>query len=241
MDVSKTFESVSHDAIIAISNRAGLSKTIIEYIKHSYTNCKTQLKYKKGISPYIAVNRGVKKGDPMSPLLFNAVIDYVLSDLPSSFIIHNNSIVKYMAFADDLVLFAKDDSSLQAQVDHVLYRLKECGLDINPEKRSTLNIIINPKKKQWICNPYRFILINNTYLKPLTIDDTYKYLGIEIGPIDNNNNKITTELATKLLLISKALLKPQQKLEQLKSFMLLSMLHQLNFSNIYLNSLKNYG
>ena len=74
-------------------------------------------------------------------------------------------------------------SRLQAQVDHVLYRLKECWLDINREKSATLNIIINPKKK---------ILINNTYLKPLTIDDIYKYLGIEIGPIDNKNNKITT-------------------------------------------------
>ena len=92
-----------------------------------------------------------------------------------------------MEFADDLVLLAKDDSSLQAQIDHVLYRLKECGLDINPEKSKTLNIIINPKKNQWIYNPYSFILINSkpTYLKPLTIDNTYTYLGIEIGPIDN--------------------------------------------------------
>ena len=72
----------------------------------------------------------------------------------------------------------------------------------------------------------------------MTIDDTYKYLGIEIGPIDNKNNKITTELTTKLLLISKTLLKPQQKRELLKSFLLPSMLHQLTFSNIYLNSLK---
>ena len=51
--VSKAFDSVSHDAIIAMSNRAGLPKTIIEYIKHSYTNCNTHLKYKKGISPCI--------------------------------------------------------------------------------------------------------------------------------------------------------------------------------------------
>ena len=205
LDVSKALDSVSHDAIIAISNRAGLPKTIIEYIKHSFTNCKTQLKYKKGISPYIAVNRGVKQGDPTSPLLFNAVIDYAISDLPSSISIHNNNIVKYMTFADDRLFFSKVDSSLQPQVGHVLYRLKECGLDINPEKSAILNIIniINPKKKQWICNPYSFILINNTYLKPLTIDDTYTYLGIEIGPIDKKNNKITTELTTTLLLYPK--------------------------------------
>ena len=145
LDVSKAFDSMSHDAIIAMSNRAGLPKTIIEYINNSYTDCKTQLKYKKGISPFIAVNRGVKQGNPMSHLLFNTVIYYAISDIPSSISIHNNSIVKYIAFADDLVLFAKDNYSLQAQVDHVLYRPKECGLDINSEKSTTLNIIINPK------------------------------------------------------------------------------------------------
>ena len=79
-----------------------------------------------------------------------------------------------MAFADDLVLFAKDEISLQVQVDHVLHRLKECGLDINPAKSATFNIIINHKKKQWIFNPNSFIVIDNIPLKPLTIDDTYK-------------------------------------------------------------------
>ena len=79
LDVSKAFDFVSHDAIISIANRAGLPKTIIEYIKYAYTNCNTQLKYKKSISPSILVNRGVKQGYPMSPILFNAVIDYVTS------------------------------------------------------------------------------------------------------------------------------------------------------------------
>ena len=89
------------------------------------------------ILPSISVNRGIKQGDPMPHLLFNAIIDYATSDLPSSISIHNNSIVKYKAFADVIVLFANDDYSLQAQVDHILYRLKECGLDINQEKCNT--------------------------------------------------------------------------------------------------------
>ena len=93
-------------------------------------------------------------------------------------------------------------------------------------------------KKQWICNPYSFIIIDNIPLKPLTIDDTYKYLGIEIGPIDNKNNTIVIELTSKLISISKALLKPQQKLDILKSYLLPSLLHRLTFSNIYLYSLK---
>ena len=52
-----------------------------------------------------------------------------------------------MAFADDLILFSKDDVMMQDQVDHVLFRLTQCGLNVNKSKCATLNTIINPKKK----------------------------------------------------------------------------------------------
>ena len=68
----------------------------------------------------------------MSPLLLKTVIYYEIYYLPSYISIHNNNMVTYVAFADDLVLFAKDEISLQTQVYHVLHILKECGLDINP-------------------------------------------------------------------------------------------------------------
>ena len=108
-----------------MSNRAGLPKTIIEYIKNLIPTVKRNLNIKKR---NIALQLTVKQGDQMSPLLFNAVIDYAISDLPSSIGIHNNNIVKYMVFADGLVLFAKDDSSLQAQVDQFYIDLKIAGL-----------------------------------------------------------------------------------------------------------------
>ena len=66
--------------------------------------------------------------------------------------------------------------------------LAQCGLNVNKSKCATLNIIINPKKKQWICNPYSFISIDNYTIKALNIEDTYRYLGINIGALDNKNN-----------------------------------------------------
>ena len=112
------------------------------------------INYKNGVSPSIPVNRGVKQCDPMSPALFNSIIDYVTDNMPGSINLQGNSTISHMAFADDLVLFAKDDVMMQDQVDHVLFRLAQCGLNVNKSKCATLNITINPKKKQWICNPY---------------------------------------------------------------------------------------
>ena len=42
----------------------------------------------------------------------------------------------------------------------------------------------------WICSPYNNICINDSRVKSITIDDTYKYLGIDIGLIiDNKENR----------------------------------------------------
>ena len=113
----------------------------------------------------------------MSPALFNSIIDYVTDNMPGSINLQGNSTISHMAFSDDLVLFAKDDVMMQDQVDHVLFRLAQCGLNVNKSKCATLNIIINPKKKQWIYNPYSFISIDNSTIKALNIEDTYRYLG----------------------------------------------------------------
>ena len=77
------------------------------------------LKYKSGVSIRIPVNTGVKRGDPMSLLLFNSVIDYVTSELKDYNVIFINGythILKYMAFADDLVIFGKDEAAFKIKL-----------------------------------------------------------------------------------------------------------------------------
>ena len=114
---------------------------------HTYSDCSTQLKYKNGVLPSISVNRGVKQDDPMYTALFNSIIDYVTDNMPGSINLQGNSKISHMEFADDLVFFAKDDVMMQDQVVHVLFRLTQCGLNVNKSKCATLNIIINHKKK----------------------------------------------------------------------------------------------
>ena len=46
LDVSKTFDTVSHNSIVALAERVWTPKMYTNYIMYTY--CSTQLKYKNG-------------------------------------------------------------------------------------------------------------------------------------------------------------------------------------------------
>ena len=50
---------------------------------------------------------GVKQGDPLSPVIFNLIIDQLLRSLPQECgSTYNGKTVRAMTFADDVVLLA---------------------------------------------------------------------------------------------------------------------------------------
>ena len=93
----------------------------------------------------------------------------------------------------------RDQDSLQDQLNIVTKGVRDCGLDIIRIKIRS-NEFNNSSKK----------------VEAITFDDTYKYLGIDIGHIYNRKNRFVEYINVKLINISKAALKPQQKLYLLK-------------------------
>ena len=51
LDVSKAFDTVSHNSIVALAERVRTPKIYTNDITHTYSDCSTQLKYKNGVSP----------------------------------------------------------------------------------------------------------------------------------------------------------------------------------------------
>ena len=134
IDVKKAFDSINHGAIYQALKSAGVPMLLVNYIKDLYSTSKTRIVSGPTASSTVAVNRGVKQGDPMSPFLFNFVLDTCLGKLEGGVQLSETLKLSHIAFADDVVLLAPRMDLLQGIFNTYTKSLSNIGLDIHPCK-----------------------------------------------------------------------------------------------------------
>ena len=235
LDVRKAFDTVSHATLFKAAERIGIPMPFIAYLRKLYSNSTTSLHVEGKLSEPLPQNRGVKQGDPLSPLLFNCVIDWALDSLdPAIGLTVGQCPAKLnrLAFADDVVIVAESQMGLQDLTAHFKRALNRCGLSLNENKSNTLRIAVNGKRKQWICDPNPFIAISGGILPAITITSAYKYLGIAISARERDS-KPEELLSRGLNHLTRAPLKPQQRLFLLTNNLLPKLYHRLVLSRIH--------
>ena len=149
----------------------GIPIPFISYLRNLYTDATTSLHVEGEYSDPLPQNRGVKQGDPLSPLLFNCIIDWALDSLDPVIglsIGQSPTKLNHLAFADDVVLVAESQVGLQDLTAHFERALLRCGLTLNVTKSNTLRIAINGKRKQWLCDLAPFVgITGGIYYQPL--------------------------------------------------------------------------
>ena len=232
LDVRKAFDSVAHGSLLKAAERAGVPKPVTEYIGRFYSNSTTRLRFRGGLSHVISVKQGVKQGDPLSCILFNLVIDWALDQLSEHimFDVGNGVGFNHAAFADDVILAANRKDGLQAQVNLFTDHLQKSGMTVNAGKCATIAIVVNGKSRKWVVDPRRFLKIGDSpeLVKALSVADTYKYLGIQASA-SGSTSCAEGKLERLLRQISRAPLKPQQRLWILNTRVFPSLRHDLVF------------
>ena len=79
---------------------------LVNYIKDLYSTSKTRIVSGPTVLSSVAMNRGIKQGDSMSPFLFNIVLDTCLRKLEGGVQLSESLRLSHIAFADDVVLLA---------------------------------------------------------------------------------------------------------------------------------------
>ena len=230
LDVRKAFDSVSHESLILACRRAGVPEPLVCYIESIYREAKIALRVGGQLSEIIRVLQGVKQGDPLSSVLFNLVIDWAVAGLDRNIAASLcKQQISYLAFADDMVLFSKTREGLQRQAEHFVSGLAASGLSLNAAKCRTMAIVVQGKQRKWVCDPAAFLRIDGEEVPGNSITETYKYLGLEFNPREANSSALA-KLVERTRQLSKAPLKPQQRLWILKEKLLPSLLHDLVLS-----------
>ena len=212
IDVAKAFDSVSQAAIHEICTANGLTEPARILLKNLYRDCQTRLKVNGQHSAAIRIRRGVKQGDPLSPILFNMVVDQLLRrlELSGSGVDLDGRRLPGLAFADDLLLFGSDEQEVEELAKITVDFYKEVGLSINTRKTKVMSA-------------FGPVTINGEEIAPCT---SFRYLGTMIDPTNSSRYR-ATKVCYKLHKVVNASLPPRQKLYLIRQHLLPELTHRL--------------
>ena len=189
--------------------------------------------------------RGVKQGDPMSPFLFNLVLDTCLRKLEGSVRLIDALRLNHIAFADDVVLIASKMDELQCIFDSYTGALEQIGLEIHPGKCQSFEVLVRSSLRLSGGGGHRTVHTNaksglkhkDAEIPVLSAKKLYKYLDVMVG-VDRNRERsqlyedCTSELSTMLRNLSSAPLRPPQRMQILKVHLLPKLDHRLALSAV---------
>jgi hypothetical protein len=178
---------------------------------------RNEIEHPKGAIP-IALKIGVKQGDPLSPLLFNLVLEPLLDR-------HNQMEGSVIAFADDLFLFASDAPKTQGLLDCTVDYLGAHGMTLSASKSRAFEIKCS--HKSWsIVDPQVERL--DERIPVARADECIANLGAKYSLWKGIDlTEMGEHLISVLNRVKKLRLKPTQKLQLLQTYLVPHYLHQL--------------
>ena len=146
VDFEKAFDSIHRDCLWRILRAYGIPQRIVLVIKSFYNNFKCRVGNSESS---FDVKTGVRQGCPMSALLFNLAIDWVMRQTTSDRVRGIRwtllSTLEDLDFADDLALLSHTHQHMQEKTTRLSMFAQQVGLKISQKKTEVMMLnVANP-------------------------------------------------------------------------------------------------
>ena len=183
IDFKKAFDTIRQGYLWDALKEQNLPGEYINVLKNLYADQTAQVKTDI-LSRTFHIYRGTKQGDPLSSLLFNALLERVMSKAKCKFLEKKYGIqlgatdetrLTNLRFADDVLLTGRSLKQVCEMLHIVQVETQECGLELHPDKTkiiSSTNRENRPRNK--------FVQVGDMKIEVLGRAFTIKYLGRQI-------------------------------------------------------------
>jgi RNA-directed DNA polymerase len=124
-DIKGLFDNIDHELLLRALRKHCNTPWVLLYIERWL---KAPMESKEGIQT--ARERGTPQGGVVSPLLANLFLHYALD----AWMRREMRSVRFCRYADDGVIHCKSEEQAQLVLKKLGKRLRECGLELHPEK-----------------------------------------------------------------------------------------------------------
>jgi exonuclease III len=197
IDFKKAYDTVPHEALLMKLRCIGIGGRTLDFIRSLYQNSKVAVKVGRDFSETFLLEKGLRQGCPLSPILFDIFINDILQG-SDKFGIEVPGTSKHklcgLMFADDIVLLAPDRIKLKRLIHQVEIWSNKWEMSVGANK---CGIMVfggdNNSLKDTI-----WTLQN----EEVPIVDSYTYLGIELyNDLDlNKSSKVVSKRVNKALM-----------------------------------------
>ena len=205
IDLTRAYDSVNRNAMVAILRSFGVSQQLVEIIEDLYAGTWCHVRTADGTSQEFEVKTGVRQGCILSPMLFNCFMDRILKEVAETlggglqveytiagglFLTYRDrteasALIQDILYADDLTLAAESRSELQHMLDVLDRACRRWGMIINVGKTKVLTAGDHLEADQ---TP---ITLQNHVLEDVK---SFSYLGSEVEQTGKVEKEVTTRI-----------------------------------------------
>src|SRR5574341_401161 len=139
IDAEKAFDKIQHPFMIKTLQKAGIEGTYLNIIKATYDKRTANIILNGETLKAFPLKSGTRQGWPLSPLLFNIVLEVLATEIRAEKEIKGIQIgkeaVKLSLFADDMILYMENPKhSTRKLLELINDYSKVAGYKINTQK-----------------------------------------------------------------------------------------------------------